>query len=189
MKKLLALILAMIMMLSLVACNSDDKETNTDDENKESIENNESDSESEEEEKEEELPDTFGYKLYADFKSRVDAKADATALELAEGVIANELVLFFGGAMAIEEGYLSGFDNYEVKGFKEGAMFGPMMGSIPFIGYIFKLEDGADVDAFMKTLEENCNPRWQICVAAEETIIKNIGNTVFFLMSPISNEG
>ena len=62
-----------------------------------------------------------------------------------------------------------------------------MMGSIAFVGYVFTLEDGADVDAFKATLEANANPRWQICVTADETIIENVGNTVFFLMCPASN--
>ena len=63
----------------------------------------------------------------------------------------------------------------------------PMIGSIAFVGYVFTLEEGADVDAFKATLEANADPRWQICVTADETIIENVGNTVFFLMSPFSN--
>ena len=86
--------------------------------------------------------------------------------------------------MPVEEGLLSGFDNYEVKGFKEGVMFGPMMGSIAFVGYIFVLEDGADVETFKTNLKENANLRWQICVQAEELVVENEGNIVFFLMCP-----
>ena len=89
-----------------------------------------------------------------------------------------------GGATPVEPGLLSGFDNTEIKGFKEGAMFGPMMGTIPFVGYIFVLEDGADVDAFKTTLKDSANLRWNICTEAEELTVDNEGNTVFFLMSP-----
>ena len=86
--------------------------------------------------------------------------------------------------MAVEPGLLNGFDNAEITGFKEGVMFSPMMGTIPFVGYIFVLEDGADVDAFKDTLEKNANLRWNICTEAEELTVDNEGNTVFFLMSP-----
>ena len=59
---------------------------------------------------------------------------------------------------------------------------------IPFIGYIFKLAEGTDVEAFKTNLEENANLRWNICTAAEELVIENEGNTVFFLMCPASFE-
>jgi hypothetical protein len=93
-----------------------------------------------------------------------------------------------GGPTPIEEGLLSGFDNTEIKGFKEGTMFAPMMSSIAFVGYIFELEDGADVDAFKTTLKDSANLRWNICVEAEELIVENEDNKVFFLMCPKSFE-
>ena len=63
-----------------------------------------------------------------------------------------------------------------------------MIGSIPFVGYIFILEDGADVDTFAQNLLDNCNPRWNICVTADETFCEVSGNTVFFLMSPAGTD-
>ena len=93
-----------------------------------------------------------------------------------------------GGAIEIEPGFLSGFDNYEVTGFSKGAMFAPMMGTIPFVGYIFELEEGADVEAFKTSLKDNANLRWNICTEAEEMTVENEGNMVFFLMSPTEFE-
>ena len=58
------------------------------------------------------------------------------------------------------------------------------MGTIPFVGYVFELEDGVDADAFMKTLTDNADPRWNICTEAEETTVGNKGDKVFFVMSP-----
>jgi len=63
-------------------------------------------------------------------------------------------------------------------------MFAPMMGTIPFVGYVFTLDEGADVEAFMKMLEDNANLRWNVCTEAEEMTVENEGNVVFFLMSP-----
>ena len=129
--------------------------------------------------------ETLGQTLLAQFQA-MDASTDAYTM--AEQLIANEKILFMGGAMEVEPGFLSGFDNYEVTGFEKGAMFGPMMGSIAFVGYIFDLPEGADADAFVTGLKDNANPRWQICVAADETIVEVNGDKVFFLMSPLTLE-
>lgn len=133
--------------------------------------------------------ETVGSTLLGLFNEMMaDEAAGHDALTLADKLVTHESILFAGGAMEIEAGYLSGFDNYEVTGFEQGAMFGPMMGSIPFVGYIFTLPADADVDAFMTSLKENANLRWQICVEAEEMICEANGNTVFFLMCPTTFE-
>ena len=105
---------------------------------------------------------------------------------IADEIIKNSVIQFAPMTTPIEAGLLSGFDNTEINGFKEGVMFGPMMGTIPFVGYVFVLEDGADVEAFKTTLSDNANLRWNICTEAEEKIVENVGNTVFFLMCPKS---
>lgn len=160
MKKFLALIMAALMVLTITACG------NTEDTNNGGE------------------ASTVGQTLLADFK----ADNKGTPEEIAQRLISNEIIQFMGGAMPVEEGLLSGFDNTEIKGFKSGAMFGPMMSSIAFVGYVFELEDGADVEAFKTTLKDNANLRWQICVEAEELIVENEGNKVFFLMCPKSFE-
>ena len=127
---------------------------------------------------------TVGETLLEDFKS----DNAGTAQEIAERLIANEIIEFAGTTMPVEPGLLAGFDNAEITGFEEGVMFAPMMGTIPFVGYIFTLEEGADVEAFKSTLEANANLRWNICTEAEELTVANEENKVFFLMSPKSFE-
>jgi len=129
-------------------------------------------------------PTTVGGILLEDFKSDVDG----TAQEIADRVIANEIIQFGGATMPVEPGLLIGFDNAEITGFEEGVMFAPMMGTIPFVGYIFDMEDGADTDAFMQTLKDSANLRWNICTEAEELTVDSEGDKVFFLMSPKSFE-
>ncbi|MBR5295159.1 MAG: hypothetical protein IKU24_01060 [Clostridia bacterium] len=172
MKKLIALLLAMVMLVSLVSCAAKDSENKTNEEPKTETNNAEG--------KEEASSSTVGQTLLGEFKK----DSSGTALEIAERLISNEIIPFFGGAMAIEEGFLSGFDNAEIHGFKEGATFGPMMGSIAFVGYIFELDADADVEAFKKELKDNANLRWNICVEAEEMVVENEGSKVFFLMCP-----
>ena len=132
--------------------------------------------------------DSWGQTLLGVFNDAIAANPAATAEELANAVITHESILFMGGVTPMEAGaeWLPGF-NEAPTGWATCASFHPTIGSIAFVGYVFTLEEGADVDAFKATLEANANPRWQICVTADETIIENVGNTVFFLMCPASN--
>ena len=117
------------------------------------------------------------------------AKKGDSASAIAANLASNgKLMPFSAGAMDVEPGLLMGFDNYEVKNFKSGAVFMPMIGSIPFIGYVFEAEDAAAAAALATELETNCNPRWNICVAAEETVTAVEGSKVFFCMRPLSFE-
>ncbi len=137
----------------------------------------------------EEKPETnqsVGNILLSDFKAK--ASSASSALSLAEALLANSVIGFSGGAMQVEPGFLTGFDNTEIKGFKEGAMFAPMIGTIPFVGYVFTLEDGANASDFISTLKSAANLRWNICTSADEMIAGSSGNKVFFVMSPKSFE-
>lgn len=127
---------------------------------------------------------TVGETLVADFK----ADAAGTPQEIADRLIKNEIIEFDCVTMPIECGLLTGFDNTEISGFTDGVMFAPMMGTIPFVGYIFELDEYTDIDAFKQTLEANANLRWNICTEAEEVTVDNVDNKVFFLMSPKSFE-
>ena len=128
---------------------------------------------------------TLGNTLLAEFKKKASSMGTE---ELANALISNPAIQFMGGAMPVEEGLLSGFDNTEIKGFKSGAVFMPMIGSIPFIGYVFELENSADVPAFISTLKSSANLRWNICVTADEMVTGSVGNKVFFVMCPTSLE-
>ena len=129
---------------------------------------------------------TLGTTLLADFKAKAASGMDAQSI--ADALLANPAIKFGGGAMPVEEGYLSGFDNAEIKGFNTGVMFAPMIGSIPFVGYIFELPSANDVPAFIANLEKNANKRWNICVEADEMVTGSSGNKVFFVMCPTSLE-
>ena len=220
MKKFLAMILALVMVLSLAACGNDDTagEDTTDSEMSDTEVENGEDVVADPDVDQpadmdapadmdtpavnpEQTPDapvandtptvdapaasgaTMGQTLLSAFKG-MDMSKGAQAI--ADELIANPVIEFMGGTVPVEPGLLSGFGNTEITGFSEGVMFGPMMGSIAFVGYIFEVEEGTDVAAFMDTLKANCDPRWNICVEADEINLHNIGNTVFFLMSRAS---
>ena len=132
--------------------------------------------------------DTVGAALAQEFHALKAENAEITAQEVADTILANPMIQFGGASMEVTEGLLTGFGNAEITGFNNGVMFAPMIGTIPFVGYVFTLDEGADVDAFMQTLKDNADPRWNICTEAEETIIESADNMVFFVMCPAQFE-
>lgn len=188
MKKIIALLACLAMLLSMAACANTTNEPETTTEPNEEI--TEEVTEEATEEATEEVTEpaategTVGETLTAVFK----ANATGTAQEIADLVISNPIIQFMPATMPMEAGYLSGFGEVEITGFEECVMFGPMIGTIPFIGYVFTLAEGADVEAFKTLLTDNANLRWNICTAAEELVVESEGNTVFFLMCPASFE-
>ena len=208
MKKLLALLLAIVMVIGVTACGKTEPEVDTDTTQTEQEEIIPPENEVEEEkapeedkkaeekpaekpaqkpseekpaEKPQETPKTVGNKLLAEFKSKANS---GSALSIAESIANGGSLPFMAGAMEVEPGLLSGFDNAEITGFKSGASFGPMIGSIAFIGYVFELEDGVSAKDFIANLKKNANLRWNICVEAEEMVAGSSGNKVFFVMCP-----
>ena len=94
------------------------------------------------------------------------------------------IVPFEVAAMSVEEGYLVGFDNTEIKGFTNGIQFGPMISTIPFIGFMFEVDETMDVDTFISVLNANANLRWNICTSADEITCVTHENIVMFVMHP-----
>lgn len=198
MKKLVSTLLIGVLSVSLVACGNNNAENDTNN----NANNNTNGVVAETQTSETQVPETqvsettennaavngesLGTILAADFVTQVTANENATALEIAEAVLTNEKIAFAGATMEVEPGLLNGFGNAEITGFSEGAMFGPMIGTIPFIGYIFTLEDGTDVEAFKDNLKTNGDLRWNICTEADEMVVESAGNKVFFVMCPSS---
>ena len=128
--------------------------------------------------------ETVGNMLAQEFHALKVENPEMTAQEMADAILANPMIQFSGVTEEVTEIPLIGFGEAEITGFNSCVMFAPMIGSIPFVGYVFTLEDGVDVEAFMQTLKDNADPRWNICTEAEETIVENADNMVFFVMCP-----
>ena len=135
----------------------------------------------EKETNEEQQKETVANTLMSDFKSIAKSQ---NAESIANQLIANKIIPFMPAVMPVEEGLLNGFGDAEITGFKEGAMFGPMIGTIPFIGYVFELKDETDVNQFISTLKSNANLRWNICTEADEMAVCSVDKKVFFVMCP-----
>ncbi len=121
-----------------------------------------------------------GEPLVVTFEENVDLSAQ----ELADLLLTNPNLGFMGATMPVEEGPLNGFGEAEIKGFKEGVMFGPAIGTIPFIGYVFTLDEDTNVKKFKENLEENADLRWNICTEADELVVESEGDKVIVIMTP-----
>lgn len=83
--------------------------------------------------------------------------------------------------------WLTGFTEVPT-GYSEAYTYGPNMMTATFIGYVFRLAEGTDVEAFKKTLTDTCDPRWNICTSANTTVCESYGNLVYFSMMNVANE-
>lgn len=124
--------------------------------------------------------ETMGQKLVVLFKTETEAGSDLETIanKLAEAADLDCVV------MPAQEGFLNGF-TAEISGFSSGYGFSPMIGSIPFVGYVFETDDA---EALKANLESLADPRWNICTEAAETVIEVADNIVFFAMCPGEDE-
>lgn len=106
---------------------------------------------------------------------------DNKALDVANKIAENEAIkINVETAELGKKDMVSGFKT-EIKGYKKAYVIRPMIGSIPFIAYIFEVESPED---FEKTLKDNADLRWNICTEADEMKTAVVDNYVFFIMSP-----
>lgn len=181
MKKILSIILALTLVLSLAACGGKTEPEVVEPER----EPEEIVVEDKVEEPEEVL--TVAQQLNTMFQEKAAASTDVVSL--AKELVSHEIIPFMGDAMPVEPGFLNGFGENEIKGFKEGAMFAPMIGTIPFVGYVFEVDDTeTTVEDFKTMLKNEANLRWNICTEADEMFVESLDNTVLFIMSPIAFE-
>ena len=131
MRAMLSGLLAAVLLLSLAACGQQETE-----------------------------PDTLGQSLLQAFQTAYEADPQADLDTLAQGLLTQETVGFQGTTAPVEPGTLMGFGNTPIEGFSQGVMFAPVIGTIPFLGYLFRLEEGTDGAAFVDTLQSSssCAP-------------------------------
>ena len=163
MKKILALMLAMILVISVVACGKSNDKTTAPGETTGSQNNSTEPTETKDSTGEVVVP---------------NASVEDVMKAISEIDDLKELTMMMDKA---EAGYLRGFYE-EISGFKDGYVMGPMIGSIPFVGYVFQTEDNESADALLETLKSKANMRWNICTEADTMITDVKGNYVLFFM-------
>ena len=130
----------------------------------------------------EDEPSTPAGKMLLQFKSKyVTGEAPE---KIAKEMIDSDILPFSAVVETVKPGFLNGFDK-DITGFKRGAVIAPEIGAIPFVAYIFELDNVNDTDSFITRLEDSYNLRWNVCTEADEMKIASSGNGVFIVMSPI----
>ena len=201
MKKILAIILASMMLLSFVACDNGNTETTT-----EAPVNNEETTAAENVTTEAPAPseaelaaaasvEAIAQALmnkYAEFTGLKDIYDEYMAEMPEEDQISFEEFCSYQLSVApvdttAEELWLMGFSEAPA-GFSEAYCYQPMMMGQAFIGYIFRVAEGTDVEAFKTTLKDTCDPRWNICTMANTTVCESYGDLVYFSMMVVIND-
>ncbi len=189
MKKILAIVLAAMMLLSVAACGTTPDETTKAPETTEAPETNGGN----------EQPagpaviapsvdkETLGYLFYEKMVEVKTANPNATSGEIVEAIMNSNLSIAVPGAMAMPmepDGFLQGIgkDGATFGGFKSATVLAPMMMGVPFMLYVFDLDESADVAAFAKKVEAEANPGWNICTVAETVTVGACGNNVILAM-------
>jgi len=178
MKKIISFMLAIAMIFALSACGKSDKPA-------ESVPEAPAQTEAPAEDGAVQEPDgslSMGNTLKNEFLNQLSA-GTTDLQQIADAMLANPVIEFAGATMPVEEGYLAGFAE-EIHGFESGVMFAPAIGSIAFVGYVFETESEDEAKELAETLTETADPRWNICVTAEETVVYQQGSMVFFVMCP-----
>ena len=164
MKKFLALLLSVMMVLSLAACGS-------------SNDNGGSNAGS---------GDTMDLKEMA--VALTEGLDEDVKSSLAEPMTLDELA----DMMPLEDGQTKDqviADLFRAKLFipfienAEVVVHEPAIGSTAHTEVLLRLPKGSDVEAVRGDIEANADPRWMICVEAEKVIVSAHGNTILLVMS------
>lgn len=122
---------------------------------------------------------TVAQTLGRQFESEIENEKDIE--KVAKKIAENEILEISVDASQVKSGdYLSGFQK-EIKDFKNAYVIRPMIGTIPFLAYIFEVENANE---FAEELKSNADLRWNICTEADEMYAVVSGDYVFFVMSP-----
>lgn len=66
---------------------------------------------------------------------------------------------------------------------KEALASEPMVSSIAHSVVLIRMNEGADMDAAVKKIEENANPRKWLCVEADDVVVERKGDLIILIMS------
>lgn len=136
----------------------------------------------------EDMPEQADYNqmLVDRFETYMSEESDTEALSIAEHICGIEGFPLELSASPVEQGWLAGLEEFDQ--FTDGAAFAPMIGSIPFMGYVFMLDADVDAAQVVETIKGQANLAWNVCTEADVLLCdtyKDRGrNAVLVIMAP-----
>lgn len=174
MKKIAALMLALTMLISIVACGG----------------NNETTTEGTSTTVTTEATTTTDAAATTEATTTAETTAAGTTSAVTLDVISNAIVekvaeltnneLFVMG-QSMSEGFLPYFSN-DVTGFAECYLTMPMVGSISFASYTFRVSDASEAEAYLAKLNADLNLRYVICNPADTVVTAIHGDLIFITL-------
>ena len=131
--------------------------------------------------------ETLGYVFFEKFAEIKKADATKSAEAIVNEILESKLgtAIQFPMVMPADPEFLSGFKaEAEISGYKSAAILTSGMMGVAFISYVFDLEEGTDVKEFVKNVEKNVDPSWNMCTTAETVTVGAYDNSVFLIMCP-----
>lgn len=111
-------------------------------------------------------------------------RTDSNVDEVVWALMEHEAVGTSMDSMDVTDTMLNGFSE-EIPEYISGRMIAPIIGSIPFVSYIFEVDDG-QAEEFADALRDKAMLNWNICTVADEMQTAVYGNYVYFVMAPFS---
>lgn len=132
-----------------------------------------------------EQPD-YNEQLVDRFLTYMNEESDTSAESIAAYICGINGFPIDLSAAPVEPGYLAGLD--EFTDFADGAAFAPMIGSIPFMGYVFLLDADVNANDVIDTIKAQANLAWNVCTEADVLLTathQDRGrNAVLVIMAP-----
>ena len=157
MKKLISMLLALVMVLSLTACGGDNTPAT---------------------EAPTEAP-TEAAKLEGTMEELLYKMIEIVPVEFMGGAMALDLTDTSEDGLWMLKNY-TGLSNAD--SISEAAFYEPMMGSIPYSMVMVRVNEGADVAAVAAEMKSNIDQRKWICVEADDLQVASYGDVVMLIM-------
>ena len=159
MKKIFAMMLALAMMFSMVACGGKTTEPTT-------------------------APTEAVAKVEGTMEELLNKVVEINPVEFMGGTMPIDLTdTSEDGLWMLKDN--TGLENAD--NITDAAVFGPMMGSIAFSMVMVRTAEDADVKAVAETMKNNIDPRKWICVEADDLQVVSYGDVIMLIMVDSQN--
>lgn len=126
---------------------------------------------------------TIGQILCEEFERIYMEEPETNIMDAMEEIRTNEEIVFMTEITTVDNTNIYGFSKDCEISFVEALWLKPTMVTIPFVAYVFVLDDDADAEVFKNNLIKCVDLKWNDTIEADEFSITNNGNYVFCVIS------